>query len=40
MSRPVKTILTVTGIVLAVLVALHVFAAPLMTSLRVLIHGR
>ena len=34
MSRPVKTILTVTGIVLAVLVALHVFAAPLRVAAR------
>jgi hypothetical protein len=39
MSRTARTVLVVVGVVLAVLAALHVFAAPLMSSLRKTIHG-
>jgi hypothetical protein len=38
-SRTARTLLVVVGVVLAVLIALHVFAAPLMSSLREFIHG-
>jgi hypothetical protein len=38
-SRTAKTILIVVGLVLVVLVALHIFAAPMMDSLRETIHG-
>ena len=40
MSRTARTVLIVVGVVLAVIVALHVFAAPLMTSLGETIHSR
>jgi hypothetical protein len=39
MSRTARTVLIVVGVVFAVLTALHVFAAPLMSSLRETIHG-
>ena len=40
MSRPLKSILVVVAVVLAIGIALHVFAAPMMADLRVAIHGR
>ena len=40
MSRASKPILIVLGIVTAAAVALHLFAGPLMSSLRLAIHGR
>ena len=40
MSKPLKTVLAVLGIVFIVLVALHLVASPLMASLAHFIHGR
>jgi hypothetical protein len=39
MSRITKTILTALGVVFRVLIALHLFAAPLMAQLAHYIHG-
>lgn len=40
MSRPLKTVLILVAVLLAIGVALHTFAAPFMADLRVAIHGR
>ena len=40
MSRVARAILTALGLVLLVLIALHLFAAPLMAQLAHYIHGR
>jgi hypothetical protein len=40
MSRALKSVLIVAAIVLGVLVALHIFAGPMMASLARTIHGQ
>jgi hypothetical protein len=40
MSRIVRTFLVALGVVFLVLIALHLFAAPLMAQLAHYIHGR
>jgi len=40
MSRVARAILTALGVVFLVLIALHLFAAPLMAQLAHYIHGR
>jgi preprotein translocase subunit Sec61beta len=40
MSRASKSVLIVAAIVLALVVALHIFAGPMMSSLAHTIHGR
>jgi len=40
MSRASKSVLVVLAVVLVVIVALHIFAGPLMSSLAQAIHGQ
>ena len=40
MSRTMRAVLIVVGVVLVVMVALHILAAPMMSTLREAIHGR